>query len=75
MAVALAAGAQDAAPPAPAPVPDPALLEFLAEFGDAEGDFADPTEVAGALERGDDPAADDTNEADDDDDAQPPPDR
>jgi hypothetical protein len=74
MAAALAAGAQDAAPPAsePVPVPDPELLQFLAEFGDAQGKFADPAEVAGALERADDPATAGDTETDADDADDPP---
>ncbi len=67
-----AAGAQDAAPPADAvPVPEPELLEFLGEFADADGEFADPAEIAGALERAADPDAEPDALPGDDNDAPP----
>ena len=38
-----------AATPDPPPAPSPQLIEFLAEFADAEGRFVDPQDAAAAL--------------------------
>lgn len=56
-----------AATPDPVPVPSPQLIEFLAEFADAEGRFVDPQEADAALaaplpERDDDARTDATTD-------------
>ena len=38
-----------AATPDPVPVPSPQLIEFLAEFADAQGRFIDPQDADAAL--------------------------
>ena len=72
IAAALLAAGDAPAPPADAP-PSEELLLFLAEFGDAEDRFVDPTAIGAADAAGE--GADDDDATTDEDDDHDPPDR